>query len=191
MGDCEQRIGDFVEIVSYDPNWPAMFAVERQRLESVLSPSLNARIFHFGSTAVPGLAAKPIIDIVVLVEDRSLWPSTVDPLRSIDYVFWAENPNPDQMFFVKGMPPYGKRRTHHVHFYTPAEAKRRLMFCEILRADKKLAAAYAALKQRLSAQFRYDREAYTDAKKAFVDNALSSVSIEHNLDNFKRNIEAK
>jgi GrpB-like predicted nucleotidyltransferase (UPF0157 family) len=104
---------DEVEIVDYDARWPAMFTEEAGLLCAVLDPSLLVGVEHFGSTAIPGLAAKPIIDILVAV--RSLAAARtkiVEPLQRIGYVFWAENPKTDRMFFVKGMPPYGEHRTH-------------------------------------------------------------------------------
>ena len=64
---------------------------------------------------MPGLAAKPIIDIVLEVPDRAAWPSLIEPLQRLAYVHWAENPDTTKMFFVKGMPPFGTGRTHHVH----------------------------------------------------------------------------
>src|SRR5271156_3113274 len=106
---------DPVEIVDYDPRWPTLFDDEAKRLRATLDPSLILGLEHFGSTAIPGLSAKPIIDILIAV--RSLADARrfyVEPLRGLDYIYWAENPKTDRMFFVKGMPPFGARRTHHI-----------------------------------------------------------------------------
>src|ERR1700743_1614237 len=107
---------DEVEIVNYDPRWPALFDEEAERLRATLDPSLIIGLEHFGSTAVPGLSAKPILDILIEVRPSAdARASFVETLRNLDYVYWADNPKQDRMFFVKGMPPFGSRRTHHVH----------------------------------------------------------------------------
>jgi len=163
---------DEVEIVDYDPSWPAMFAEEAARLRAVLDRSLIVGLEHFGSTAIPGLAAKPIIDILIAV--RSLAEARVVfilPLQQLGYIFWAENPKTDRLFFVKGMPPYGKRRTHHVHVTEPAGEmwEPRLQFRDYLRRHREEASRYEQLKRHLAVQHRIDREAYTSAKEDFVD----------------------
>lgn len=166
---------DEIEIVDYDPSWPALFAAEASRLRALFDPQLIVGLEHFGSTAIPGLAAKPIIDILIAV--RSLPAARtgfVEPLGRIGYVFWAENPRTDRLFFVKGMPPYGERRTHHVHVCEPtAEPWQRLLFRDYLRAHPADAMAYEHLKRDLAARHPTDREAYTDAKSAFVMDILA------------------
>ena len=97
---------DEVYLVDYDPRWPKMYSDEVDNLRAVLPANLICAIEHFGSTAIPGLPAKPIIDILIAV--RSLPESrevAVDPLVSLGYAFWAENPKRDRLFFVKGLPP--------------------------------------------------------------------------------------
>jgi GrpB-like predicted nucleotidyltransferase (UPF0157 family) len=104
---------DEVEIVEYDPRWPLLFEEEAKRLRAVLDPSQIMAIEHFGSTAIPGLSAKPIIDILIAVRSLAVVQATVvGALRNLDYVFWADNPKKDRMFFVKGMPPFGSKRSH-------------------------------------------------------------------------------
>ncbi len=103
---------DEVEIVDYDPRWPRLFDEEAERLRAVLDPSLIVGLEHFGSTAIPGLSAKPIIDILIAVRSlAAAQASFVDALRRLDYVYWADNPKKDRLFFVKGMPPFGSKRT--------------------------------------------------------------------------------
>ncbi len=165
---------DEIEIVNYDPRWPVLFDDEAKRLRATLDPSLVVGLEHFGSTSIPGLSAKPIIDILIAV--RSLadaQASFVKPLRNLDYVYWAENPKQDRMFFVKGMPPFGSRRTHHVHV-TEAQGEmwQRLAFRDYLRAHPEEAAIYEQLKRRLATEHRTDREAYTDAKSAYVESVM-------------------
>jgi GrpB-like predicted nucleotidyltransferase (UPF0157 family) len=165
---------DEVEIVNYDPRWPALFDEEARRLRATLDPSLIVGLEHFGSTAVPGLSAKPIIDILIAV--RSLadaQASFVEPLRNLDYVYWAENPKQDRLFFVKGMPPFGSRRSHHVHVTEPdGEMWQRLAFRDYLRAYPEEARTYQQLKRRLATEHQMDREAYTNAKAAYVESVM-------------------
>jgi len=101
---------------------------------------------HFGNTAVPDLSAKPIIDILIAVRSlAAAQASFVEHLRKLDYVWWAENPKADLMFFVKGMPPFGPRRTHHVHVTEiHGEMSQRLAFRDWLRAHPKEARSYGS-----------------------------------------------
>lgn len=171
---------DEIEIVEYDPRWPALFAEEAVRLRAALDPDLVVGLEHFGSTAIPGMAAKPIIDILIAVRSLAEARATfIEPLEELDYVFWADNPKPDRLFFVKGMPPYGERRTHHVHVVEPtAEPWQRLGFRDYLRTHPAEAKRYAALKRKLANDHRSDREAYTDAKAAFVAGIMAKVGRE-------------
>jgi GrpB-like predicted nucleotidyltransferase (UPF0157 family) len=111
---------DEIHLVEYDPGWPEMHRAEAERLRSILPSGLVSAIEHFGSTAIPGLAAKPIIDILVAVrsvpEAREV---AVSPMESLGYTFWTDNPKVDRLFFVKGLPPRAARRTHHVHMTEP------------------------------------------------------------------------
>src|SRR5690348_17230194 len=160
---------DDIEIVDPDPRWPEMFRVEAARLRRALDPALVIDIQHFGSTAVNGLAAKPIIDILVAVHSIVAAQSAIKPLLALGYVFWEDNPRKDRMFFVKGMPPRGERRTHHVHIMEPGdELQRQLLFRDYLRAHSDEAQGYAALKRDLAQRHRHDREAYTNAKNDYV-----------------------
>jgi GrpB-like predicted nucleotidyltransferase (UPF0157 family) len=163
---------DDVELVAYDPDWPRQFAAEADRLRTVLDPAQVIGIEHFGSTAVPGLIAKPIIDILVAVHSLARAKAeAVAPILSLGYVYWRDNPKPDRMFFVKGMPPYGARRTHHVHITEPAGEmwQRRLAFRDYLRSHPDEAERYAALKRDLAQRYAADRENYTDAKADYVE----------------------
>ena len=166
---------DEVEIVDYDARWPAIFAEEARLLSAVLDPSLFVGLEHFGSTAIPGLAAKPIIDILITVRSLAeVRTKVVEPLQRIGYVFWAENPKTDRMFFVKGMPPYGEQRTHHIHICEPsAEPWLGLLFRDYLRAHPEEAQRYERLKRELAAQHRTDREAYTSAKASYMEEILA------------------
>ena len=164
---------DRIEIAEPDASWPSRFEQEARVLRAVLPTISGLRIEHFGSTAVPGLRAKPIIDILIVHPAPNLWRGLVDPLTSLDYIFWAENPRGDRMFFVRGMPPYGSRRTHHVHVRVPDDAHAELRFRDALRANPDLARRYGDLKNALAVQYVNDRDAYTDAKTQFVAAVLN------------------
>jgi GrpB-like predicted nucleotidyltransferase (UPF0157 family) len=159
-----------IAVVAYDPRWPQLFDEERARLQAVLRPWLVGAIEHIGSTAVPGLAAKPIIDIMAAVADL---PSSLDAraaLESLDYVYFPYRP--DVMhWFCKPTPA---RRTHHLHLVPVASPlwTDRLTFRDHLRSSGAAAAEYAALKHALAQQHRFDREAYTEAKGSFVRSIL-------------------
>ena len=165
---------DEVEIIDYDHRWPLLFDEEAKRLRAVLDPSLIVGLEHFGSTAIPGLSAKPVIDILIAVRSLAVAQATfVDLLRGLDYVYWADNPKKDRMFFVKGMPPFGSKRSHHVHVTEPdGEVWRRLAFRDYLRTHPEEAETYERLKRRLANEHPGDREAYTDAKSAYVESVM-------------------
>jgi GrpB-like predicted nucleotidyltransferase (UPF0157 family) len=158
---------DRVDLVSYDPRWPSLFDAEAVRIRAALSGMLDFALEHFGSTAIPGLPAKPIIDIMVIADAPSSWAGLVEPIQNIGYVFWADNPRRDRMFFVKGMPPFGERRTHHV---PRSDARGRASL------DPEDLVRYASLKEELAARYPTDRDAYTEGKAQFVDEVLRRAS---------------
>lgn len=162
---------DEVEIVDYTPTWPEQYEQEAAKILEVLDRDRIAAIEHIGSTAIPGLAAKPIIDVMVGVAAIEAARSFVPLLEGIGYVFWSDSPHRDRLFFVKGMPPYGPRRTHHVHvFEINSELwQRRLLFRDYLRSHPDAKQDYEVLKRQLAAEFRTDREAYTERKRGFID----------------------
>ena len=160
---------DRVELVAYDPRWPARYEAEARAIRAALAGLADFELVHFGSTAIPGLAAKPIIDIMLISGDPSAWPALIEPIKALGYVFLADNPRRDRLFFVKGMPPFGPGHTHHVHVRTPEDARTALLFCAHLRRHPEEAARYAALKRELSARHSTDRDAYTEGKARYVD----------------------
>ena len=163
---------DRVDLVPYDPSWPAGYEAEARAIRTALAGLSDFELVHFGSTAIPGLAAKPIIDIMLISADRSGWPALIEPIKGLGYVFWAENPRRDRLFFVKGMPPFGARRTHHLHVRTPEDARVALVFCDHLRRYPDEAARYAVLKAELAARYPTDRDAYTEGKARYVDDIV-------------------
>jgi GrpB-like predicted nucleotidyltransferase (UPF0157 family) len=126
-----------------------------------------------GSTSVPGLPAKPIIDIIVLVGDLEAARGVIPALETTGYSFWADNPDKTKLFLAKGLPP-APRRSHHLHIYDNAKGVRRhLVFRDRLRTDPTALAAYLALKQGLAVRYRDDREAYTAHKSSFIEDIVA------------------
>nr|BBH92884.1 hypothetical protein KTA_10830 [Thermogemmatispora argillosa] len=157
-----------VILVDYDPQWPAAYAAERQRLLEAIGLWLLA-VEHIGSTAVPGLAAKPTIDIMVAVRHLSHAVHCREPLRALgyEYVPEAERFIPERRYFRK---VHGEKDTHHLHMvvYDSSFWRRHLLFRDYLRAHPATAQEYALLKQELAARFANDVAAYTEAKTAFI-----------------------
>jgi GrpB-like predicted nucleotidyltransferase (UPF0157 family) len=154
-----------VRLAEADPAWPAIFAGEAARLRAALEGH-DAAVEHCGSTSVPGLPAKPILDILVGVAAPIDVASIAQALAPLGYEHapWAGVPGHE--VFGKGDP-----RTHLVHV-VPLHGdawKRMLAFRDALRRDPALAADYAILKRDLAARFSQNRAAYTDAKSRFVE----------------------
>lgn len=164
---------DEIFIEKYDPTWPARFALESARIVAALPVSLVLGIEHFGSTAIPGLSAKPVIDILVAVTSVTYAREiAITPMSELGYAFWSENPKSDRLFFVKGLPP-APRRTHHVHMTEASgEMWDRLLFRDCLRIEPAEAAHYSQLKNRLAASFGADREGYTAAKARYIEDVI-------------------
>jgi GrpB-like predicted nucleotidyltransferase (UPF0157 family) len=170
---------DDIYIVDYNPLWTSLFAEEAARIQQALGDDLIVEIEHIGSTAVPGLAAKPIIDIMVGVRSLIDAQPAIPALEKLGYVYWYDNPNTDRMFFVKGMPPYGKQRTHHVHIVQhESEFWQRKFFRDYLRMHPEEVQRYAALKRELAERFRSDREAYTDGKRNYIQGVMEKAQHE-------------
>ena len=162
-----------IEVVPYDPAWPARFEEERRLLEDVLAPWLEGGIHHVGSTAVPGLAAKPVIDILAGVRDREESRAVFDSLTALGYCYFPYRAD-EMHWFCKPSPAF---RTHHLHVIERSHPRfaGELAFRDELRANPKTAAEYEALKLRLAEHYRDDREAYTEGKAAFVEAVLARV----------------
>lgn len=156
-----------IEIVPYDPVWPATFEEEAAILRERLAPWLAGPIEHVGSTAVPGLAAKPVIDIMAGVHTLEASRPAIAVATGLNYCYWPYQPDREHWFCK----PSAAHRTHHLHLVpvTSAHWLRVLAFRDHLRRDPQTARDYAALKQRLAEEHRLDREAYTEAKRPFID----------------------
>jgi len=162
-----------IHVVPYDPSWPARFAEERAVLAPVLAPWLVGPIEHIGSTAVPDLVAKPVIDIMAAVESLDASRPALAAVAALSYVYFDYRA--DIMHWL--CKPSDEVRTHHLHLvpYGSALWHERLAFRDRLRTDARVAADYAALKLMLAAKYEHDREAYTDAKEPFVRRVLAGL----------------
>ncbi len=159
-----------IHVVAYDPEWPARFEAERVVLARLLQPWIVGSIEHVGSTAVVGLVAKPVIDIMIGV--LSLAESEPAKALLVEHGYqYAEYKTEVMHWFCK---PSFEFRTHHLHLIPHGSGlwKERLAFRDRLRADPVVAREYAALKQELARRYEFDREAYTDAKFPFIARVL-------------------
>jgi GrpB-like predicted nucleotidyltransferase (UPF0157 family) len=159
-----------VRVVPYDAAWPELFVNEADRLhEHFMRQKLAIVIEHTGSTAVPGLAAKPILDILAGRPPGELVRPYVDTLIVAGYVHRGEQEIPGREFFRRGNP-----RAYHVHLTTIGSSfwQDHLTLRDRLRADSSLRDRYAELKRELAAEFPRDREAYISGKESFVKEVL-------------------
>jgi GrpB-like predicted nucleotidyltransferase (UPF0157 family) len=159
-----------VVIVAHDPAWAKQFREESLRIAEVFGHELLS-IHHIGSTSIPGLSAKPIIDIMPVVRDISKVEAFNAGMIELGYTPMGEHGIAGRRHFVKG----GDVRTHHVHTYEPdnPEVQRHLDFRDYLIAHGEEALHYAQLKSRFAEEHRYDLEAYTKAKAPFIQAVLA------------------
>ena len=165
----EEAIREGISIVPYEPGWPSLFEDEAASLRRKLPKSVVIRIEHFGSTAVPGLAAKPVIDVLVQVSSLKETREQVVPIleaEGYDY-FWRTDVAPAYAWFIKR--DAGGKRTHHIHMVEgDSELWERLYFRDYLNQFPEEARRYAELKQRLSEEHPNDRVAYTEGKTEYI-----------------------
>jgi len=156
-----------VMLVPYSPDWEADFATEQAALQQQFGPAAIA-IEHVGSTAVPGLDAKPIIDIEVGLRQFGDWQRYIEPLEARGYTFMLDRVGTDEVFLPKGPE---QLRTHYVHItaHDSPQWRQTLGFRDRLRADAALRDEYQSLKQTLARRFPDDRQRYTAGKAAFIE----------------------
>ena len=160
-----------VRVSEYDPEWPRLFSrIERELREQV--GALALAIEHAGSTSVPGLAAKPIIDIELVIASAYQFPSVKERLENFGYIHRGPCGVPDREVFrcVIDLPP------HHLYVCEigARSLREHIGFRDALRQNPRLVAEYAALKHYLAEQYRNDRDAYTEAKTSFVRSVIAS-----------------
>jgi GrpB-like predicted nucleotidyltransferase (UPF0157 family) len=164
-----------VEVVDYDPGWRDRFAEQQAQLAIVLKPWLAGPIEHIGSTSVPGLRAKPVVDLLAPVQSLASARAAIPELASEGWLFWPDDPNRDyRLWFLR---PRAEARTHHLQViqHDDPNVRALLSFRDALRADPALRDAYAVLKDNLAGKYPADRNAYTNAKSDFVRSVLRSI----------------
>lgn len=158
-----------VLLVEYDPGWVKAFEWEQRRIGQALA-GLSRGIQHFGSTAVPGMKAKPILDILVGTADLQSREACIAPLRGLGYDYLGGDLVPGSLFFARGKP-----RTHHLHvveWHGPSWTNK-VLFRDRLRAEPALAQVYKSIKLALAARYPGDRELYTRGKEAFIGSCMA------------------
>ncbi|MHC1684842.1 MAG: GrpB family protein [Clostridiaceae bacterium] len=159
-------------VVPYDPAWPRLFSIEKERIDAVIHQYVSS-IEHVGSTAVPGLAAKPVIDILIGVKHLFEAAFFIPPLLTLGYVYIPELELdlPERRYLQKIS---AGAHTHHLHLVEPDTSFYidHLRFRDLLCLHPELASEYATLKLALAKKYRYDRAAYTDAKSNFIQRVL-------------------
>ncbi|MBK9104533.1 MAG: GrpB family protein [Saprospiraceae bacterium] len=162
-----------IQIVPYDKNWVNIFNSESKLIKDTLGDNIALKIEHFGSTAVDGISAKPTIDILIEIPflTDNLKEMIIQKMTEIDYHFiWRTDERLPYMHFVKGYTIDGfKGDVFHIHMGDKSHPLwDRIYFRDYLRQNKKVAEEYELLKISLAEKFKYDREAYTNAKSEFV-----------------------
>lgn len=170
--DPETWRNEPVRLAQHDPAWATRFREEADLLQATIGAWITGGIHHIGSTAVPGLDAKPIIDIAVGVESLEASRPCIDRLSKIEYLY---SPYRGEVmhWFCK---PDPAKRTHHLHLIPAGSARieDEIVFRDYLRSHPACAAEYGDLKRRLAAEHAEDREAYTSAKADFVESVTAA-----------------
>ncbi|MEI5909591.1 GrpB family protein [Bacillus spongiae] len=154
-----------VEVSSYNEKWSSMFTEEVEKLSLIFGNEI-VDIHHIGSTSVPGLKAKPVIDIMPVVKDIDLVDKHYQEMQDIGYDPKGENGIPKRRYFQKG----GDNRSHHIHIYEVGseEIKRHLAFRDYLRKHPDDKKSYGELKEKLAKQYPYDIESYINGKERLI-----------------------
>lgn len=154
-----------VVVAAYSADWKKKFDEEAKELQKIFGIEIQM-IHHIGSTSVDGLSAKPIIDIMPVVQDISKVDNFNDAMIAIRYEPKGENGLPGRRYFQKG----GDDRTHHIHMYEMGnpEIERHLLFRNYLRMHPRVAMEYGTLKETLAKKFPYDIESYINGKDQLV-----------------------
>jgi GrpB-like predicted nucleotidyltransferase (UPF0157 family) len=160
-----------VRVVPYDDRWPSLFEAEAHRISCEIAAAglPNLVLEHVGSTAVPGLAAKPILDLAAGYNSGIVPAAYIAVLESLGDVYRGDGGVPGREFFRRGA-----LRSHHLHLVERSGPhwSRYLRFRDALRADPALRDAYASIKGSLAARYPRDREAYITGKTEFVEGVL-------------------
>lgn len=158
-----------IRVVDWNPEWPAQFEAEAARIRAVCPAGIVA-CEHMGSTSVPGLPAKPVIDMVILVADYEAGAAFVEPIRSLGYTYKENNGIPGRRYFDLGGDSPTELDRFHIHLYPVGhgDAKRVLAFRDYLRTHPEAKEAYAEKKRELAAMYPEDILLYTGGKSSVI-----------------------
>jgi GrpB-like predicted nucleotidyltransferase (UPF0157 family) len=170
-------MGKPVIIEDYNPDWSREFEREKEKLLKILNGKIIS-IEHIGSTSVKGLGAKPILDIMVGVNNLEEVDEFIEPLKRIGYEFVRHKDFPERRFFRRGQWRAG---THHLHIYQfkSKHWNNNILFRDFLRTYPNVLKQYHQLKKELAEKYRYDRVAYTQAKAPFIQNVIKKAKQEN------------
>jgi GrpB-like predicted nucleotidyltransferase (UPF0157 family) len=159
-----------VKLAPYDEMWPRLFEAEKERLLKALR-GIIFEVEHIGSTAIPGLAAKPLIDMMASVKSLSDYKKAIEPLRELGYEYMPERVLVDRAFFPKGSE---ENRTFHLNLVEKGSRQweEALLFRDYLRTHPEERNEYQCLKERLAQTFAENREMYTKGKNGFISKVL-------------------
>ncbi|WP_067841748.1 GrpB family protein [Amphibacillus sediminis] len=159
-----------VNLSEYNPNWEKQFEYEKNRIIDVLGDKVVG-IEHIGSTSIKGLTAKPIIDIIVGVQNLDKVTNFVSPLSEIEYEYVPKPELKDRRFFRKGL--WGQGTSHlHICEFNSSEWIEKLVFRDYLRLHPQVAEEYASLKKKLASIYQFDRMTYTMKKEPFIKTVI-------------------
>lgn len=166
-----------ITLCTYDPRWPQIFREEKKALLRAVDFSSILAVRHIGSTAVPGLSAKPTVDILMVVKKEADTEKLKEAMAEAGYYFSPQPLRPPpHMMFMKGYAKTGYTgQAFHVHIRY-AGVQDEIIFRDYLRAHPKAAGAYAALKKSLAKKYRHNRDKYTDAKTVFIRRILKTAN---------------
>src|SRR6516162_7946156 len=173
-GAMTDQADQSIELTDYDPAWQERFAEQQTRLTAVLKPWLAGEVEHIGSTSVPGLRSKPIVDLLAPVRSLEAAHGAISILESDGWLFWAADPNRHyRLWFLR---PNPAARTHHLQIIQQGDPNilALIAFRDALRRDPKAREAYSSLKENLANKYRDNRDAYSNAKTEFVRSILQS-----------------
>ena len=168
----------FVKLVPYNPEWKSMYDDESRRLQSILRIYL-IDIQHIGSTAIPGIFSKPIIDIAIAIRNLNEMDQIIDIMEKNGYLYRGEMGIPDRHLFVKST---GAIRTHHIHIMLKIHIQweTHQLFRDYLNHHTHIANQYNQLKMKLKDQFEHDRAGYTEGKSQFIQSVIEKAKKEKN-----------
>ena len=168
------RAPEPIVLLAHDPAWLVAAEAEARRIAAACGSAL-LRVEHIGSTSVPGLIAKPVLDLMPVLRSFEDGYACVEPMRALGYWYAGDFGIPGRHLFIKGSP-----RTHHAHMLleNSKEARRHLAVRDTLRLRPDLASRYAELKQHLASEFGSNREGYAQAKSEFMRELFRAAGVD-------------